>query len=642
MVGEKSFEKIKVILKNAKINLILANNNLSLSYNLQDINCCNGVIRTMNQIKVIEDKLEIDISHIENLYDDYLQAEKINEVLITSLTGKIESVINTSSIVVENNNTELIRSISTNTKNEFMTINKKKNLKNVVGRVPTADGGKKVTNNPFAQIWNRIVETSKKPVTTSKSPTSKTGNTTNKSSTTSGWGMFNKWISNTVSSFTSKVDIFVKNVKKVSDQVKEKGYFEINGKYYDKNAKKINVIGQIPDDVHYEDGFFYEYTNGYRGYKIAQFPGWYDDPSEWYYVNEERNIPQGKFDGYFTPMPNVDLFLDNVAFSVLKVPIMTMTGIEWLEKTLSDVPVDYENNDVGLYDSYIKNKKEDKRYQENLKKSSTPTFSENAGDIVGGAIGHEILNKLGMPSSFTTFFSGIGGGVETIRKEKEKGTIISGVDEKIYMVETVSRTIASIVIGDKAVNKIKSAFSETAGTIVNKIESITKEVIVRTGITAVNNLTDESTKMNLGWQSVEEMDQHLEDSMEDLAIQAGTDFLYTMLHISSYRKKEKSEENEKISDGTQKIEYSENTVEQFREAYSDFKERVEKESLKHFGFYELIKHDKEEKKEETKKEDNNTSNEINNNFSFPNFDTEPIIYDPEKIKEWDENDEIKK
>ena len=170
MVGEKSFEKIKVILKNAKINLILANNNLSLSYNLQDINCCNGVIRTMNQIKVIEDKLEIDISHIENLYDDYLQAEKINEVLITSLTGKIESVINTSSIVVENNNTELIRSISTNTKNEFMTINKKKNLKNVVGRVPTADGGKKVTNNPFAQIWNRIVETSKKPVTTSKKP----------------------------------------------------------------------------------------------------------------------------------------------------------------------------------------------------------------------------------------------------------------------------------------------------------------------------------------------------------------------------------------------------------------------------------------------------------------------------------------
>lgn len=118
-MDEKNFEKIKLLLKNAKINLLLADNNLKYvkSSNLE---CNTKINNEMIKIRYLEDSVENYIIWITNENEEFNYVEMQNNALVQELINRTEKV--SSKIEFENKTNDV------NIENINLSINKTSNM----------------------------------------------------------------------------------------------------------------------------------------------------------------------------------------------------------------------------------------------------------------------------------------------------------------------------------------------------------------------------------------------------------------------------------------------------------------------------------------------------------------------------------
>lgn len=101
------FIGIDLLLKNAKINLILANNNLSYIYN-NNIDIFYRINNIVNTIKRLEDSIELNIKWIDDESENIASVEKANEIILEKLISSIENVIFKTNENFDNNKNEFL------------------------------------------------------------------------------------------------------------------------------------------------------------------------------------------------------------------------------------------------------------------------------------------------------------------------------------------------------------------------------------------------------------------------------------------------------------------------------------------------------------------------------------------------------
>lgn len=90
---QKRIDEISLILKNSKINLLLASNNLNYFKNIQDFKVIEKMVSIIKKLDNIGYSIEQNFKWLEQTKLDYNEAEILNENLINKLLQDTEKIV---------------------------------------------------------------------------------------------------------------------------------------------------------------------------------------------------------------------------------------------------------------------------------------------------------------------------------------------------------------------------------------------------------------------------------------------------------------------------------------------------------------------------------------------------------------------
>ena len=302
MVSKKEIETINLILKNAKINLILANNNLSYAYNFE-VSSSSKINQIINRIKNLEDKVALNIKWIDDVYYENQKVEEENGLLINRLVGNVESINNMVTNDTRKSSSAEIKDII-KTENEDSKVEMVSNSKSNIHE--DSRGIFEAATTVLSLLISLLSEKSslnnksdnKSNTNNNSSSVANTGSTSSTGTSSSS----NKWLelwkqrlnkalkdcSKIVNSFTSNVKKYIKHAATLAE-ARKLGYCKNkDGTYTDLNGKKIKVVGKIPEGLVYKNGKFYTLIAG-EDVEVKQFNG------KWKYADYKTVTKEKKY-----------------------------------------------------------------------------------------------------------------------------------------------------------------------------------------------------------------------------------------------------------------------------------------------------------------------------------------------------------
>ena len=273
-MDNKKFENIKLILKNAKINLILVSNNLSLfnsinkEYGSTNVNLGAKINKVINKVECLDSGINSDIDWIDKTLIEYDNVERENENIINDLSIRVDKLV-----ILSNKNMN-----DNKDSNVLMGSKKKSKVDEDVGSLFGIVLGYAlgVTVNTIAnKYYKPAYDTTGASYATSY--TSQTGNNSNNNP----YAKFFKNITKIVNSFTSKVKKWVSCTKK--------GIEFKDGYAVDKKTGKVISIcfeGELPDGIEVKDGVLVDVTGA---------PVYQKEDGNWYYVESNYENVYGKW-----------------------------------------------------------------------------------------------------------------------------------------------------------------------------------------------------------------------------------------------------------------------------------------------------------------------------------------------------------